>query len=62
MATIGTLAAIYTKNHAWEEYCEIMDQFFAADEIDRDRQRIILISVVGASTYSLIRNLLSQKS
>ncbi len=57
--TIGTPAAFDSKNQTWEEYCEIMEQFFAANEIeDADRQRAILISVVGASTYSLMRNLL----
>ncbi|XP_061156017.1 uncharacterized protein K02A2.6-like [Syngnathus typhle] len=60
MATIGTLAAFDAKNQSWEEYCEIMDQFFEANEIDDgDKQRAILLSVVGASTYSLMRNLLS---
>uniref|UniRef100_A0A1A7YSF0 Gypsy retrotransposon integrase-like protein 1 n=2 Tax=Iconisemion striatum TaxID=60296 RepID=A0A1A7YSF0_9TELE len=60
MATIGTLAAFDAKSHSWEEYCEIMDQFFEANEInDGEKQRAILLSVVGASTYSLMRNLLS---
>lgn len=37
-----------------------MQQFFEANEIeDGDKQRAILLSVVGASTYSLMRNLLS---
>lgn len=49
--TIGTLAAFDTKNQTWEEYCEIMEQFFAANEIsDQARQQAILISVVGPST------------
>lgn len=60
MATIGTLAEFDQKNQSWEEYCEIMEQFFVANNIDDgDRQRAILISVVGTSTYSLMRNLLS---
>uniref|UniRef100_A0AAV2LW61 Retrotransposon gag domain-containing protein n=1 Tax=Knipowitschia caucasica TaxID=637954 RepID=A0AAV2LW61_KNICA len=60
MATIGTLAAFDAKNQSWEEYCKIMEQFFEANEIDDgDKQRAILLSVVGASTYSLMRNLLS---
>ncbi|XP_041961667.1 uncharacterized protein K02A2.6-like [Alosa sapidissima] len=60
MATIGTLAAFDVKNQTWEEYCEIMEQFFAANQIsDRDRQRAVLISVVGPTTYSLMRSLVS---
>lgn len=60
MATIGTLAAFDPKNQTWDEYTEILEQFFEANEInERDRKKAILISVVGASTYSLMRNLLS---
>ncbi|XP_041863718.1 uncharacterized protein K02A2.6-like [Melanotaenia boesemani] len=60
MATIGTLVAFDAKTQSWEEYCEIMEQFFEANGIDDgDKQRAILLSVVGAATYSLIRNLLS---
>ncbi|XP_039887198.1 uncharacterized protein K02A2.6-like [Simochromis diagramma] len=60
MATIGTLVAFDPKNQTWDEYTEILEQFFAANGIDdAEKQRAILISVVGAATYSLIRNLLS---
>uniref|UniRef100_A0A3B3H285 CCHC-type domain-containing protein n=1 Tax=Oryzias latipes TaxID=8090 RepID=A0A3B3H285_ORYLA len=61
MATIGTLAAFDPKSQTWDKYnTEILEQFFAANEIDNeDRQKAILISVVGAPTYSLMRNLLS---
>lgn len=60
MATIGTLAAFDAKSQSWEEYCEILEQFFEANGIDDgDRQRAILISEVGAQTYSLLRNLIS---
>ncbi|XP_030580469.1 uncharacterized protein K02A2.6-like [Archocentrus centrarchus] len=60
MATIGTLAPYDPKSQTWDEYSEILEQFFAANGItNADRQKAILISVVGASTYSLMRNLLS---
>lgn len=60
MATIGTLAAFDPKNQTWDEYTEILEQFFMANGIDQaEKQRAILISVVGAATYSLMRNLLS---
>lgn len=60
MATIGTLSAFDAKSQTWEEYFEILEQFFEANGIDDgDRQRAILISVVGAPTYSLLRNLIS---
>ncbi|KAL3988098.1 5-hydroxytryptamine receptor 3 [Sarotherodon galilaeus] len=60
MATIGTLVAFDPKKQTWDEYTEILEQFFAANGIDdAEKQRAILISVVGAATYSLMRNLLS---
>ncbi|XP_038139940.1 uncharacterized protein K02A2.6-like [Cyprinodon tularosa] len=58
--TVGNLSAFDSKEQTWEEYCEILDQFFVANDIDDgDKQRAILISVVGPATYKLIRNLVS---
>ena len=58
--TIGTLVAFDAKAQTWEEYCEILEQFFAANEItEAARQRAVLISVVGPTTYSLMRSLVS---
>ena len=60
MATIGTLVAFDEKSQTWEDYCEILEQFFAANGIDDgDRQRAILISVVGPATYRLMKSLIS---
>ncbi|XP_060786568.1 LOW QUALITY PROTEIN: uncharacterized protein K02A2.6-like [Neoarius graeffei] len=57
---VGNLSAFDAKEQTWEEYCEILDQFFEANGInDGDKQRAILISVVGPATYKLIRNLVS---
>lgn len=57
---IGTLLAFDVKEQTWEEYCEILEQFFEANGIDdEEKQRAILISVVGPATYKLIRNLVS---
>lgn len=59
-AMIGTLTAYEAKELTWEEYCEILESFFEANAIDDgDKQRAILISVVGPTTYKLMRNLLS---
>lgn len=60
MATIGSLPPFDAKVQAWEEYCEIMEHFFTANDItEGDKKKSILLSVVGAQTYSLMRNLLS---
>ncbi|KAJ7995727.1 hypothetical protein DPEC_G00247590 [Dallia pectoralis] len=48
------------KEQSWEEYCEILEQFFEANGIDDgEKQSAILISVVGPATYKLIRKLVS---
>ncbi|XP_041823137.1 uncharacterized protein K02A2.6-like [Melanotaenia boesemani] len=58
--TVGNLSAFDSKEQTWEEYCEILDQFFEANDIDDGgKQRAVLISVVGPATYKLIRNLVS---
>ena len=60
MAAIGTLAPFDSKVQDWEEYCEIIGHFFIANDIDdEDKMKSTLLSVVGAPTYSLMRNLLS---
>ncbi len=60
MATIGFLPPFDSKVQAWEEYCEIVEHFFTANDIDEgDKKKSIMLSVVGAQTYSLMRNLLS---
>ena len=57
---IGTVSAFDANEQTWEEYCEILEQFFEANGInDGDKQRAILISAVGPVTYKLMRNLLS---
>lgn len=57
MATIGTLAAFDPKNQTRDEYTEILGQFFMANGIDEaEKQQAILISVVGAATYSLTQS------
>ncbi|XP_051233810.1 uncharacterized protein LOC127350824 [Dicentrarchus labrax] len=60
MATIGTLPPFDRNMQTWEEYCEIMEHFFIANDVDdEDKKKSRLLSVVGAQTYSLMRNLLS---
>jgi hypothetical protein len=41
LATIGSLPPVDPTNQEWEEYCEIMEHFFAANEItDAAKQKI----------------------
>lgn len=47
-------------NKSWEEYKEMVDFFFEANNItEPERQKAVLLSGIGAATYSLLRNLVS---
>ena len=44
----------------WTQYVERLEHFFVANDItDAGKKRAVLLSVVGASTYALLRNLVS---
>ena len=44
----------------WISYSERQSEYFTANEVDgAEKQRAILLSVVGALTYQLIRNLVA---
>ena len=57
-ATVGTLSEFVKLDGDWIEYVERLEHFFLANGIEEEeRQRSILLSVCGAKTYKLIRNL-----
>ena len=61
MASIGKIEE-FNKNDSWVEYTERVEQYFAANEItDNHKKRAILLSVCGAKTYKLIRNLVNPR-
>ena len=46
----------------WESYEERLQQYFVANDIaEAEKQRAILLSVCGQSTYNVIRNLVAPK-
>ena len=50
------------ENDSWIEYTERLEQYFAANEItDNNKKRAVLLSVCGAKTYKLIRNLVNPR-
>uniref|UniRef100_A0A8C2FFT4 Gypsy retrotransposon integrase-like protein 1 n=2 Tax=Cyprinus carpio TaxID=7962 RepID=A0A8C2FFT4_CYPCA len=58
MAMFGTVGEFVEDSGDWLEYTERLEHFFAANEItDEDKKRSILLSVCGAKTYKLMRNL-----
>lgn len=62
MAVFGTIGE-FMEGEDWDEYTERLEQYFIANGIeDTDtvkKQRAVLISVVGARTYGLMKTLLA---
>lgn len=57
MPTYGK-APEYQEGQDWVEYCEILGLYFDANEIEEaDKRRSVLLTLCGAKTYSLIRDL-----
>ena len=62
MATFGTLNESSGINKDWNSYYERCEFYFVANTIeDNSVKRVMLLSVVGDTTYQLIRGLLSPK-
>lgn len=57
MALIGTIGEFVPKSESWTAYVERVEQFFLANEIAEEKQVPTLLSVMGPSTYGLLRNL-----
>ena len=55
---IGKVEEFNEDKEGWESYTERLELYFAANEItEADTRRAILLTVVGAQTYKLFRNL-----
>ena len=60
MATHGNIGEYDPQKEDWTSYSERLTEYFTANDVDdAAKQRAILLSVVGASTYQLIRNLVA---
>ena len=56
----GFVAAFDPSQDDWGEYVERLEHYFTANDIDsEDKRRAILLNAAGASTYRLIRTLVS---
>ena len=54
------MEALSVGSETWVSYIERLQQYFVANDIKgEDRQRAVLLSVSGASTYQLIRSVVS---
>ncbi|XP_078253747.1 ER membrane protein complex subunit 2 isoform X1 [Rhinoraja longicauda] len=57
MPIIGSIGEFAPKTESWSAYVERLEQFFEANDIAVEKQVATLLSVMGASTYGLLRNL-----
>lgn len=57
MAATGTLGQIeeYDSTSDWDQYVERLENFVAS----ADKQRAVFLSVIGPSTYKMLRNLIT---
>lgn len=60
MTTFGCINAYDSGTESWSQYTERLQQFFIANNIaEDDRQRAIFLTIIGPSTYGLLKSLLS---
>ena len=60
MAAHCKLDQFHTGQDDWESYEERLQQYFVANDVkDAEKQRAILLSTCGQSTYKVIRNLVA---
>ena len=56
---IGKVGPFDGTQDEWEHYVERLGFYFTANKVtDKDQRKAVLLSVCGAQTYKLIRNLL----
>ena len=62
IAMLGKVEEFDGTKEDWSQYVERMDHFFLANGIaEADKKRAVFLSVVGLSTYRIIRNLVAPK-
>ena len=59
-AIIGIVGPFNRATEQWAAYRERLEQFFAANDIPDTKYVPVLLSVIGSSTYKLLRTLSSQ--
>ncbi|XP_061705627.1 uncharacterized protein K02A2.6-like [Cydia pomonella] len=59
--SVGKLKAFDINDGKWSTYCEIVEQYFLANDVDDAKKVPILIACVGTATYELMVDLCSPK-
>ena len=56
-AVFGQIAEFNESKEEWPPYAEMLELYFAANGVDDAvRQRVVLLSVIGAHTYTTLRS------
>ena len=59
MAFVGKVNEFDCGNEDWESYIESIELYFKANDVADDKKVPTLLSLIGAKTYHLLRNLLA---
>ena len=59
MARLGRVNKFIPEKETISAYLERVDMFFLANDINEDKKVPVLLSVLGATTYALLRNLVT---
>ena len=59
MSTIGKIEQFDPSVEEWETYEERLEQFFIVNDLEAEKKVPALLSLIGAKTYALLKNLLT---
>lgn len=59
MAMIGTITAFDSSTEDWETYIERVELYCSANDVKDEKKVAVLLSIIGAKTYGLLRSLLT---
>ena len=59
MAYVGKVDEFDSANEDWEAYMERVELYCDANDVEEDKKVSVLLSLIGAKTYNLLRNLVS---
>ena len=59
MARLGRVNEFVPEKETISAYLERVEMFFLANDISEDKKVPVLLSVIGATTYALLRNLVT---
>ena len=60
MAMYGRIEEFDSLNEDWSRYAERLGHYFVANDMENDeKKRTVLFTVVGATTYKLLRSLVA---